>query len=302
MTIFIDEALARFNPEESGEARRLFHGRGTCYPGYEHLVVNWFPPFLQVINYRPAENFLEKADLVELSKQLKVSEGLVLQSRDGRRIDNEVLLGQVPNKHVTQELGKKYWAKLLDNQNVGLFLDMGQVRRWLESRVKGKKVLNLFAYTCAFSVAALSYGAQRVVNVDMSKNALDWGKENHILNNLDLKNVKMLSHNIFKSWSKIKQLGRYDIIIIDPPTNQRGSFNAEKGYGQMLKRIPGFAFPGATVIACLNSPFLDREFLVNQMARWCPSCRFLEQLDPHPDFPDSFPERGLKVLVFRYEG
>ena len=302
MTDILDEAMSRFESGDPAEARRLFHGRGFCYPGQEHLVINWFPPYLQVINYQPAEHSLSKHKLIGFSEVIRSCQGLVLQSRAGRRISNEVLCGQIPEKHVTQELGQKYWVKLLDNQNVGLFLDMGHVRAWLASRVVSKKVLNLFSYTCVFSVSVLANGAKSIVNIDMSKNAIEWGKENHLLNNLDLRSITMLPHNIFRSWWKIKQLGPYDIIIIDPPTNQRGSFNAEKNYGQILKRIPSFAERGAEVLACLNSPFLDREFLINQMARWCPACRLIEDLGSHPDFPDAYPERGLKVIAFNYEG
>jgi len=302
MTDFFDEAISRFESGDPAEARRLFHGRGFFYPGQEHLVINWFPPYLQVINYQPAEHLLSKHDLIGFSEAIKSSQGLVLQSRAGRRINNEILCGQIPEKHVTQELGQRYWVRLLDNQNVGLFLDMGHVRAWLAPRVFGKKVLNLFSYTCAFSVSVQANGAKSIVNIDMSKNAIEWGKENHLLNNLDFRGVTMLPHNIFRSWWKIKQLGSYDVIIIDPPTNQRGSFNAEKNYGQILKRIPTFAEKGAVVVACLNSPFLGREFLINQMARWCPACRLIEDLGPHPDFPDAYPERGLKVLAFNYEG
>ena len=164
----------------------------------------------------------------------------------------------------------------------------------------GKRVLNLFAYTCSFSVAALDGGATHVVNVDMSRSALDWGRENHRLNGQDLRLVSMLPHNLFKSWWKIRQLGPYGVVIIDPPTRQRGSFVAEKQYGQVLKRLPEFAAPGAEVIACLNSPFLNTDFLPQQMARWCPQCRLLETLPAADDFPDRFPDRALKVMRFRY--
>ena len=47
----VTEALKRFNSADTSEAKRLFHGRGMCYPGFEQLVVNWFPPYLQVVTY-----------------------------------------------------------------------------------------------------------------------------------------------------------------------------------------------------------------------------------------------------------
>jgi 23S rRNA (cytosine1962-C5)-methyltransferase len=140
-----------------------------------------------------------------------------------------------------------------------------------------------------------------VVNNDMSRPALQWGRDNHELNGHDPQRVRMLPHNLFKSWWKIRQLGPYDRIIIDPPTSQRGSFVAEQHYGRVLKRIPELAAPGAQILACLNSPFLDLSFLPAQMARWSPLCRPLACLLPSPDFPDRSRDRGLKLALFRYE-
>ena len=300
MSLFLSESLRRFDDRPSEECRRLFHGRGHFYPGLEHVVVNWFPPFLQVINYEPKDRPISHKDLNALCAGIKTCKGLVLQTRESRRVRNEIIFGDVPEEHVIFEFGQKYLVKLLSNQNVGLFLDMGHVRSWLSSRVDGKKILNLFSYTCAFSVSALSNGASAVVNVDMSKNAISWGTANHRLNGQDLRKVTMFSYDIFKSWSKIKKLGPYGVVIIDPPTNQGGSFNAEKQYGQILKRVPDIAGSGSVVLACLNSPFLGQDFILRQVSRWCPHCQLIEKLDAHPDFPDLHPERGLKVLAFKY--
>ena len=115
MSDFLDVALARFKSGKTEEAARLFHGRGFCYPGQEHLVINWFPPYLQVINYQPTERSLSKSDLISFSEKMKISQGVVLQNREGRRVHNEILFGQIPEKHVTQELGQQYFVKLLNN-------------------------------------------------------------------------------------------------------------------------------------------------------------------------------------------
>ncbi len=133
----------------------------------------------------------------------------------------------------------------------------------------------------------------------MSRPALDWGAENHAENGQDNRLVRMLPHNLFKSWWKIRQWAPYDLVIVDPPTNQRGSFNAEKQYGQILKRLPELTRPGARVLACLNSPFLNRDFLPAQMSRWSPECEFVEYLPNSDDFPDRYPDRALKVGVFK---
>lgn len=286
----------------NSDARRLFHGRGHTYPDLEHLVINWLPPYLQITVYAPVAE-AELRQLLDALLEIKPDiEGAVVQFREGRKTHCQIWHGTVPEEHVVNEAGLSFLVQPITNQNIGLFMDMSHVRAALAEQMPGKRVLNLFAYTCAFSVSALAHGASLVVNNDMSKNALEWGERNHALNQQDLRRVRMVPHNLFKSWWKIKQFGSYDVLIIDPPTNQRGSFVAEKSYGQVLKRIPDLANPGATILACLNSPFLESDFLKQQMQRWCPSAVFVRRLPLHPDFPDAFPERGLKVMEFSYPG
>ena len=225
----LDELAKRW--PENGEARRVFHGRGHAYPGLEHVSLTAWPPYIQLALFAE-EDEVWISELVEaLVEQVDDLEGIVLQQRAGRGTQSSVVFGDVPDSLTTLEHGLKYKIQPLKNQNVGLFLDMGHVREDLSAVFNGARVLNLFAFTCAFSVYAIEHGAELVVNNDMSRGSIDIGKENHELNNHDLRAVRMLPHNVFKSWWKIRQLGPYDVIIIDPPTNQRGSFVAEKSYG-----------------------------------------------------------------------
>ena len=259
-----------------------------------------FPPYVQISLFAEESPTMLDHLVDAVATACAGAQGIAVQARDGRATSTRVWRGDVPEECAVRENTLSFWVQPLRNQNVGLFLDMGHVRAALAPRVAGQRVLNLFAYTCAFSVSAIAHGAELVVNNDMSRNALALGERNHVLNGHDTRRVRMLPHNLFKSWWKVRQLGPYDVVIIDPPTNQRGSFVAEKSYGQILKRLPDFTAPGGLVLACLNSPFLDADFLTGQMARWCPACEFVERLPQHPDFPDRFPERALKVLEFVY--
>lgn len=280
-------------------ARRLFHGRGHCFPGLEDLVVDRFGDVLLVGCF--GERVARARHLAGvLGEVLPGVAGVAVQQRQGRGTTAEVVRGEVAAELVVEEAGLRYLVQPLRNQNVGLFLDMAPTRRWLIGTAAGSKVLNLFSFTCSFSVAAIAGGATAVVNNDMSKPALDWGRRNHAQNDHDPRQVSMLGHNLFKSWWKIREYGPYDIIIIDPPTNQRGSFNAEKQYGQILKRLPEFAAPGAAIVACLNSPFLNTDFLPGQMARWCPRASLVETMPVSEDFPEQFPDRGLKIYRFAF--
>ena len=83
--------------------------------------------------------------------------------------------GEAVPELVARENGLAYRIRPGQGLSVGLYLDMREVRRWLSQHASGLRVLNLFAYTCAFGVAAIAGRAARAVNVDLSRRVLDWG-------------------------------------------------------------------------------------------------------------------------------
>jgi 23S rRNA (cytosine1962-C5)-methyltransferase len=158
--------------------------------------------------------------------------------------------------------------------------------------------LNLFAYTCAFSVVAGQAGARHVLNLDMSDGALAIGKQNHQLNGLT-GGASFMPHDIFKTWGKINRMRPYELIIVDPPSYQKGSFVATKDYARLMRRLPELLTPGGHALLCLNAPELDLAFLKDQMQALAPELTFVERVANPPAFADVSPERALKVLVYR---
>jgi 23S rRNA (cytosine1962-C5)-methyltransferase len=166
----------------------------------------------------------------------------------------------------------------------------------------GLRVLNLFAYTCSFSVAALAGGATKVVNLDMNKGALALGRDNHRDNGLDLRKVSFLDHDLFKSFGKLKKLGPFELIILDPPTDQGASFKAERDWPKMVRRLEQWLTPGGHIVACLNAPHLPSGFLKDIFAAELHGATLEKNQDGGDDFPDAEPDRGLKILHYRWEG
>jgi 23S rRNA (cytosine1962-C5)-methyltransferase len=152
----------------------------------------------------------------------------------------------------------------------------------------------------SLSVAALQGGASHVVNIDMSKSALNRGRENHRLNNCHMKRVEFFAYDILKSWNRIKKKGPYDLVIIDPPTLQKGSFIASKDYSKIVRRLPQFINANAQVLSVLNAPDLDTEFIRSSFAKECPQASFVKRLDNPLSFPEKDPQVGLKVLLFEF--
>ena len=278
------------------EARRLFHGRGRCWEGLEQISVDWLQGILLVTLFRQPE----PAELGNLTNMLRnLGHRVLLQHRYQQDCPAQWLCGEPETLWQINEHGLQYQLDLGNRQNSGLFLDMRNGRQWVRERSAGKSVLNLFAYTCGFSVAAIAGGARKVVNLDMAKAALSRGRENHRLNGQDLSRVSFLGHDLFKSWGKVSRLGPYDLIIIDPPTFQRGSFVLSSDYPKILRRLPGLLSPAGSVLACCNDPEITTQYMLEEMAREAPSLEFGERLDNPAEFADISPDAGLKCMVFR---
>jgi 23S rRNA (cytosine1962-C5)-methyltransferase len=294
----------------STDARRIFHGRGGLYPGCEHLALDLFAPVFVLTSFQP----LADAELAEVDAALKVRWASlhgdqpdapplnwVYQWRTQGGSETRLMAGSVPEAHEVTENGARFRVHVGKGQNHGLFLDMAEGRRWVRDHVAarpGQKVLNLFAYTCAFSVVALQAGAKQVVNVDMAQGAMAKGQQNHRLNGIRA-GASFLVHDIFSTWGKINRSGPYDLVIVDPPSYQKGSFVATKDYARLMRRLPELLADHGHALICLNAPELDCAFLQEQMQALAPGLRFVQRLANPPAFADVNEQRALKVLLYQ---
>lgn len=294
------------------DARRVFHGRGGLHPGCEHLALDFFPPVWVLTSFQPlSEDVLAavQSALANRWRALAPDQPLnwVYQCRHEGQAETRLMSGEVPDPHVVTEGGARFRVHVLKGQNHGLFLDMAEGRNWVRTHVAartanhsniGFRVLNLFAYTCAFSVVALQAGARQVVNVDMSRGAMAIGQHNHQLNGITT-GASFLAHDIFSTWGKITRGGPYDLIVVDPPSYQRGSFVATKDYARLMRRLPDLLMPGGHALLCLNAPELGTGFLQGQMQELAPQLAFVQRINNPPVFADVSDERSLKVLLYR---
>jgi 23S rRNA (cytosine1962-C5)-methyltransferase len=286
------------------DAQRVFHGRGGLHPGHEHWTLDAYPPVWVLTAFRPvADDELAAVGAALAARWAQIAPGeplnWVFQCRHDGPADTRLMAGAVPDPHVVTEDGARYRVHVLRGQNHGLFLDMAEGRRWVRARASaqpGLKVLNLFAYTGAFSVAALQGGAGTVVNVDMSAGALAIAQQNHVLNGLAAR-ASFLPHDIFKTWGKITRSGPHDLVIVDPPSYQKGSFVATKDYTRLLRRLPDLLAPGGQALLCLNAPELDTTFLHTALSEAAPGLHITHRLPNPAAFADVSPERALKVMV-----
>jgi 23S rRNA (cytosine1962-C5)-methyltransferase len=284
-----------------GDACRLFHGRGRTVAGWEQVSIDYFHPLILLTLFEEVDSdWLQDLTLsLQGWAEPYGIEAVAMQSRGSSASELQVLWGELPRKPVALERGLQFALQLEQRQNVGFFLDMAQARHWISENSNDKRVLNLFAYTCAFSLVARSAGAAKVVNLDMSSAALRLGQQNHQRNGI-VGGVSYLAHNLFRSWSKLRRAGPFDLLIVDPPSRQPGSFVVEKDYARVIRKLPELCAPGAELLLCLNSPHLESSYLMDMVQECAPQLEYVERLPNPVQFADTNPELSLKVLRFRY--
>lgn len=283
------------------ESVRAFHGRGNILPDFNFFNIDYFAPYFLISLFSE----VSKEFLKELCGGLKEIcpheiKGVIVHERFKRPVNSYMLMGDWPSEILMVENGLSYELNL-KNQNIGMFLDIREGRNQVSKISKDRRVLNLFSYTCSFSVVAKKFGAVSVVNLDMNKNVLNWGKRNHLRNKVALDGVKFYGHNLFKSWGLLKRLGPFDLIIVDPPTNQGESFKVERDYPKILKKIHDLISDSGIVMATLNSPFLSSDFLIESFSEYLPEFKLQNISFSPPEFYEKERESGLKILMYKKE-
>ena len=201
----IEKPAAVFFASDQSDARRLFHGRGQLFPGLEHVCIDWFRPLVLITAHAEIDDIEGLTEILLRADELKQIRTIVLQNRFERGAPAQTIYGEAAGPVVAKEGNLLFDVHPGTQQNCGLFLDMRCLRDWLLENSREANVLNLFAYTCSLSVAALAGGARSVTNVDMSKTSIKWGAETHTLNQHDFRYVQSAPYNLCNTGAKWNQ-------------------------------------------------------------------------------------------------
>ncbi|HPA64436.1 MAG TPA: class I SAM-dependent methyltransferase [Spirochaetota bacterium] len=158
-----------------------------------------------------------------------------------------IIDGESPaDEIIVRHMGLDISVDIINSQNTGLFFDMRYARsELLKYYADFESMLNLFSYTCVFSLHALKNSVRRAVNVDISKPVLSRGMRNYELNGLTVDSrdfVKGKSSDLIKYYKK-KDI-HFSLSVIDPPTfarSQKGSFSAERDLSSYLRDLSGIS-------------------------------------------------------------
>lgn len=203
------------------------------------------------------------------------------------------LVGEAVEELVVRENGHRFLIRPPETFSVGLFMDQRAHRAFLQNRVQGKRVLNLFAYTCGFSVYAAKGGATEVVSVDLSGRYLEWGQQNFRQNDLPVADHKFYRTDVMEQLRRSHKRGeRFDRIILDPPTfsrNDRGKvFRIAKDWPELWQAC-GALLPagGELFFSCNFAGWSRGDF----ETAWRQAIgERLDKVIPLPALPDDFRE------------
>ena len=184
---------------------------------------------------------------------------------------------QAQQQFLVRENGLNFIASFGEGFSTGIFPDQRENRcRLLSMNLAGKTVLNCFAYTCAFSVAAAKAGAT-VTSVDLSKSYLEWGKENFRANDLNPDAHDFIYGDVFSWLKRFGKRGRkWDVVLLDPPTfsttKQGKVFRAAKDYRELAELAIPLVERGGILFCSTNQRTLAPEKFEKVLRESARSC------------------------------
>ncbi len=202
-------------------ACRLIAAEADRMPG---LIVDQYADYL-VVRFLAAGVEKHKSVIVELLAATTGCRGIYERSDDAARIKEGLpeatglLCGEMPPEEIIiQEYALRFKVNIQSGQKTGFYLDQRDNRDYLRRHAAGKTVLNCFAYTGGFGLAAAVGGAAKVTNVDSSSPALEMTVENMRLNGIEETCYENISADVFCLLRKFRaEKRKFDIIVLDPP-------------------------------------------------------------------------------------
>ncbi|MBX3393953.1 MAG: class I SAM-dependent rRNA methyltransferase [Phycisphaerae bacterium] len=302
----IDAAVNRRRPliERSDlDAYRLFHGESD---GVSGMVIERLGPVL-IVQFHEGRLSVSPDDARPAVERLMHTFGVkaayakyfvrdrseLTPAQAAEHTRSAPWLGATVEPRITvREQSASFIIRPYDGFSYGLFLEHRDNRERIRKLAGGRRVLNLFCYTCGFSIAAAQGGASEVCSVDLSKRYLDWGRANFELNRLDPGAHRFYCSDTLDYFRRVERQGRlFDIVILDPPTFARmrrpaRTFVLEKQLGALLTGAARVLDKGGVLLfatnnRAMNGGRIDREL---HRAAGGRKCRIIERPGLQLDF------------------
>ena len=293
---------------------RVVYGESDELPG---LIVDRYGDFL-VCQFLFAGVDAWKAEIVSLLHTLLPCRGIydrseaAVRQREGLPPEQGLLWGEMPPELVEiNENGRLYGVSIAHGHKTGFYLDQYDNRELLRSFSAGRSVLNCFAYTGGFGIAALQGGASHVLNIDSSAPSLDLAAGNFRRDGFEDERYSFQCANAFELLRELKQAGRqFDIVVLDPPkfAETKAQFKrAARAYKDIALQGAALLSPGGLLVNFSCSGAIDLPLFqkitadaVLDAGRTGQILHYMHQAADHPvglPFPESLYLKGLVCRI-----
>ncbi len=288
-----DLAIAARQPlfnDPHDSAFRLLNGFTEGDPS---LSLDIYARTLVIHNYAgdPTQNQHVIENLVNaLPNSLNWLRAGILKQRNGLTQEDKrgvLLFGDAPDTKIIEH-GVWYALDLTMNRDASFYLDTSLLRKWLIENMRGKSVLNTFAYTGSFGVAALAGGVSRVVQVDRNRRFLDLARKSYAFNGFSVNRNDFLALDFFPAVSRFKTGKQtFDCVILDPPffsSTSKGKVDQENEGARLVNKVRPLVNDGGYLIAINNALYVSGREYMQTLEELCRDGYLkIEELIPVPE-------------------
>jgi 23S rRNA (cytosine1962-C5)-methyltransferase len=300
LTPLLEKALASralLVDSKHESAFRLFNG---FTEGCPELIIDLYASTAVIHNY--ADNPEQGLPLVQEAQQflttsLEWLHAGIMKTRNGATADEKrgrLLFGTVIDRKI-KEHGIWYAIDLTLNRDASLYLDTRNLRKWIIENLKNKTVLNTFAYTGSFGVAALAGGASRVVQIDLNREFLNLAKTSYSLNGFPIRKGDFIARDFFEQVSNMKRTNTFfDCVMIDPPffsTTSKGRVDQVHESARLINKVRPLINDGGYLVAINNALFVGGGEYMQTLGSLCKDGYLkIKELIPVPEDFTGYPE------------
>ncbi|WP_419882513.1 class I SAM-dependent rRNA methyltransferase [Peribacillus sp. B-H-3] len=296
--------------DEGTTAFRVFNGEGDGIGGvtidhYDgHYVISWYSQGIYQYKDLIIKSLCNTAEVKSIYQKKRFD-------AKGQYMDeDDFVMGEMPEfPLIVKENGVRFAVYLNDGAMVGVFLDQREVRKTIRDKyASGKKVLNTFSYTGAFSVFAALGGAEKTTSVDLANRSLPKTTEQFQVNGIDPAEQDIIVMDVFNYFKyAAKKEIKYDMVILDPPSfakSKKFTFSAGKDYKNLLKDAISITEKDGLIVASTNSSSFDMKrfkgFIAAAFKETGGSYRLMEEFSLPEDFKTipEFKEGNYLKVVF----
>jgi 23S rRNA (cytosine1962-C5)-methyltransferase len=308
ITPLLKKALAARSSLFDAQHESAFRLLNGFTEGHPRLAVDLYAATLLLHNYAdpPEQGRTSVNEAIDFYRHSLpwLRAGMVKTRHGGSQAETRGVLafGDRPDERV-RENGLWHAVDLQMNRDASLYLDTRELRRWLVEHVKGRSVLNAFAYTGSFGTAAAAGGAGRVVQLDLNRKFLDLARKSYALNGFPVDERDFIAADFFTQLGIFKKAGElFDCVLIDPPffsSTSKGRIDQVNESARLINKVRPLVRDGGQLIAINNALYVSgRDYLRTLDALCADGYLKIRELIPVPVDFTGFPgTRGQAFIT-----